>query len=294
MTQFLTKIGDAVANPKTVLAWLMSALAAPALFTALLVPIRESGSMIPQLVIARWVRRQPKRKWVFVIGCILQAMAVFLMAFIASTASGVSGGLLLLLALVAFSLARGLCSVASKDVLGKTVPKSRRGRVSGWAAFLAGLITVVIGMLLMMDVPAPGSSAIYLVLLVVAGSLWIAAALVYAAVEEQTGATSGGENAFKEAIKSLGILFTDKPFRRFVVARSLLLCSALSAPFFIMLAHDNTDGQSLVLAFYCRLMLTIEETGSALLSDCPERMIHIIRFQRSDLNSIRRAVGFRF
>ena len=28
-TQFLTKLGDAIANPKTVLAWLMSALAAP-------------------------------------------------------------------------------------------------------------------------------------------------------------------------------------------------------------------------------------------------------------------------
>lgn len=250
LTQFLTKMGDAVANPKTILAWLMSALAAPGVFTAFLVPIRESGSMIPQLFIARIVRRQPKRKWVFVTGCILQAAAVLMMALIAATTSGVTAGFLLLLALAFFSLARGLCSVASKDVLGKTVPKSRRGRVSGYAAFLAGMITIGLGILLMFDVREPGSTGIYLVLLAIAGALWLAAALVYAALDEQAGATSGGGNALEEAIKSLRLLLTDKPFRNFVIARSLLLCSALSAPFFIMLAHDNTDGQLLVLGLF--------------------------------------------
>src|SRR5690554_7466204 len=40
----LTKLGDLLISPKTVLAWLMSAVGAPAL-VAWLVPIRESGSM---------------------------------------------------------------------------------------------------------------------------------------------------------------------------------------------------------------------------------------------------------
>lgn len=53
-TQFLTKLGDAIANPKTVLAWLLTALSAPGIFVAFLVPIRESGSLIPQLLIAAW------------------------------------------------------------------------------------------------------------------------------------------------------------------------------------------------------------------------------------------------
>ena len=43
-SSFLTQLGDAVANPKTTLTWLMSALGAPVALTGLLVPVRESPS----------------------------------------------------------------------------------------------------------------------------------------------------------------------------------------------------------------------------------------------------------
>ena len=43
----LTKLGDALSNPKTVLAWLMTYLNAPLYLIGFLVPIRESGSMLP-------------------------------------------------------------------------------------------------------------------------------------------------------------------------------------------------------------------------------------------------------
>ena len=63
----LTKLGDLLISPKTVLAWLMSAVGAPAL-VAWLVPIRESGSMVPQMAIAAWVRRKAVRKWFWTLG----------------------------------------------------------------------------------------------------------------------------------------------------------------------------------------------------------------------------------
>jgi hypothetical protein len=44
---FLTKLGDAIASPKTTLAWLTTAVGAPAFVLGMLVPIRESGSLIP-------------------------------------------------------------------------------------------------------------------------------------------------------------------------------------------------------------------------------------------------------
>ncbi len=250
ITQFLTKLGDAIANPKTVLAWMLSALAAPGVFTAFLVPVRESGSLIPQLVIASFVRRQPVRKWTFVLGCVLQAAAVFGMAAIAVSLTGTAAGFALLGALVVFSLARGLCSVASKDVLGKTVPKTRRGRVGGWSEFLAGLVTIGVGILLLLDLREAGDMATYLILLACAGGLWLTAAASYALIRELPGATEGGANALGEAIQRLQLLRSDPPFRRFVVARSLLLCSALSAPFFILLAHEQTEGAWLVLGLF--------------------------------------------
>src|SRR6056297_1632049 len=249
-TQFLTKLGDAIANPKTVLAWLMSALAAPAAFTAFLVPIRESGSLIPQLIIAAWVRKQAIRKWTFVLGCVLQGLAVAGMGVVAVTFEGAAAGTALLAALVVFSLSRGLCSVASKDVLGKTVPKTRRGRVSGWSEFLAGIITIGIGASLMIGIGDEASMGRWLVLLACAAMLWMLAAATYSAIQEFPGATEGGGNAITEAFKRLSLLSTDPQFRRFVIARSLLLCSALSAPFFILLAHQNTEGALLALGLF--------------------------------------------
>ncbi len=250
-TQFFTKLGDAIANPKTVLAWLLAALSAPAVFTAFLVPIRESGSLIPQLVIASYVRRMPVRKWVFVVGSVLQALAVFLMAVVAATLTGAAAGFGLLAALVVFSLSRGLCSVASKDVLGKTVPKTRRGRVSGWSETLAGLVTIGFGSFLLFGGDGSDTAiGTWVLLLTIAGGLWLVGASTYAAIREEPGATEGGGNALTEALKRLALLREDAPFRRFVIARSLLLCSALSAPFFILLAHQNTEGALLVLGLF--------------------------------------------
>jgi len=250
MTQFLTKLGDAIANPKTVLAWLMSALSAPTAMTAFLVPIRESGSLIPQLLIAAWVRRQAVRKWTFVVGCVLQGLAVAGMAIIAVTLQGMAAGAALLAALILFSLSRGLCSVASKDVLGKTVPKTRRGRVSGWSEFFAGMITIGVGALLLFGTGQERDMTGWLVVLLLAAALWILAAATYSRIREFPGATEGGANAIGEAFVRLKLLRTDAAFRRFVIARSLLLCSALSAPFFILLAHQNTQGAVLALGLF--------------------------------------------
>ncbi|MEZ5475194.1 MAG: hypothetical protein R3E72_09365 [Steroidobacteraceae bacterium] len=61
VANMLTKIGDLLISPKTVLAWLIVAVGAPEVLAGVLVPIRESGS-IPQLVIGAWVRRHPVRK----------------------------------------------------------------------------------------------------------------------------------------------------------------------------------------------------------------------------------------
>ena len=53
----LTSLGDTLINPKTTLAWVMGVVGAPVAMIAWLVPIRVSGSMLPQLFIAARVRR---------------------------------------------------------------------------------------------------------------------------------------------------------------------------------------------------------------------------------------------
>jgi hypothetical protein len=249
ISNFLTKLGDAIASPKTTLAWMCTALGAPAFVLGFLVPIRESGSMMPQLFIGAAIRQLAVRKWVWVAGSIAQFLCLVGLALVALLLRGAAAGWAILGLIALFSLARGFCSVAAKDVLGKTIPKARRGQLTGWSASGAGLISVAVGIALV-TVSAQGLAPAWLAaLMAAAGLLWLIAALVYARVTELPGETGGGRSAV-DSLKRLGILGRDRPFRRFVITRALLMCSALSAPFYVALAQSGPDSRAWFLGAF--------------------------------------------
>lgn len=249
VTQVLTKIGDALASSKVVLPWLLSSVGAPAFFAGILVPIRESGSMLPQLFIGGYVRGFPVRKWFFVLGSAMQGIVVCTIAWVGLKFDGYAAGVLITALLIVFSLARGLCSVASKDVLGKTIPKTRRGLLAGYCSSAAGLVTICVGIGLLFS----DSSDVdrYALLLLAAGLCWILATLTYARIREYPGAAEGGGNAFVAALSSLSLLRTDGVFRNFVVTRTLMMSSGLAAPYLVILAREAAGESSLLnLGFF--------------------------------------------
>jgi hypothetical protein len=250
ISHFFTKLGDALANPKVVLPWVMETLQAPLYLIGFLVPIRESGSLIPQLFIASYIRTVAVRKWVWIFGSLLQAVAIAAIGLVAWTLDGAAAGWSIIGLLVLFSLARGLSSVASKDVLGKTIPKTRRGQVNGWSASAAGLVTVALALLLLFSGTDQLPPQAYGLLLAGAGLLWLIAAAIYARINELPGETEGGGNAVVEAIKRLGILRSDRNFRRFVITRALLLCSALTAPYYVVLAQQKLGSAAATLGLF--------------------------------------------
>ncbi len=249
--QTLTGLGDRLANPKTTLAWLLQAVGAPSLFLALIVPLREAGSLLPQLFIAGTLRRLPLRKWVWVGGAIAQAAAVAGLALVATTLEGTAAGLAVVALVAWFALARGFCSIASKDVLGKSIPKTRRGRLSGWKSSLSGVLALGAGVLLLLRPEGTdGSSSLFLIWLLIAAALWLGAASIYATVQEFPGETSGGGNAWDHAKERLQLLRDDRPFRDFVTVRALAVGSGLSAPFVISLAHRELGGAAQWLGIF--------------------------------------------
>jgi hypothetical protein len=71
----------------------------------------------------------------------------------------------------------------------------------------------------------------------VAATAWVFASLVFSTIDEPSGEDDGdGEIGVAAA---LNLFRTDPPFRRFVIARSLLLVSALSPPFVVTIAADR-------------------------------------------------------
>ncbi|MCB1772063.1 MAG: MFS transporter [Gammaproteobacteria bacterium] len=236
----LGKIADEIASAKLLIPWLFGTLGVPATFTGFLVPIREAGVLIPQLVVAALVRAMPVRKGVWLLGAALSATALLGMAVAAATVEGMAAGFAILGLLVVYSLARGLCSVSAKDVLGKTISKSRRGRLMGLSASISGLVVLTIGIWLA-AFTSSGTVATFSILFAAAGVCWIVAALVFGAIREQPGATEGGGNALAVAVQQLGLLRTEPGFRRYVVARALLLSVALAPPFYVLVAQQQAD-----------------------------------------------------
>lgn len=233
----LGKIADEIASAKLVLPWLFGTLGVPAAYTGFLVPIREAGVLLPQLAVAAAVRNLPVRKGVWMLGAGLSALSLLGMAVAALTLEGHGAGLAMIGLLVIFSLARGLCSVSAKDVLGKTVSKSRRGMLMGWSASLSGLAVLALG-LWMGTVDLRHAGLQVFAGLLVAGALsWLLGVLIFSLIREQPGATEGGGNALSVALAQLRVLRDDIAFRRFVTARALLLVVALAPPFYVLLAQ---------------------------------------------------------
>ncbi len=248
----LQSSGDQSINASTVLPWLFHALGVPAALAGVLVPIRESGSMLPQAFLTPLVVRVRYRKWVFVTGALVQASAVAAMALTAAVGSGLPAGLVIVAALTVFSLGRCLGSISSKDVQGRTVPKGQRGQINGLATIAAGTVALTLGLGIRLFGGAdlrPGQIAW---LLAGGAACWVGVALVYAGIrepadlEEPPAPTDDSEGAEEEGnwlTRSWALLRDDRDFRLFVTVRSLLLVSALSPPFVVTLAvSSGTEG----------------------------------------------------
>lgn len=245
-----TKLGDTLSNPKTVLTWVMNYVNAPVYLISFIVPIRESGSMLPQIIIASYIRTKEKRKWVYVFGSVLQAFSIAAIGTVTLLTEGTLAGWLIIVFLITFSLSRGLCSVASKDVLGKTIPKTRRGRLKGYTVSVSGVLVLLAGLFMIYQSKNNPNVTFYSYTIYFASSMWLISALIYARIHEFPGETSGGQNGWKEAMNRMNIVKTDAIFRRFIIARSLLLCSALTAPFYVLMAQEYMGKEAYLLGLF--------------------------------------------
>ncbi len=102
LSQTLTKLADELSSAKTVLPWVMTSIGAPPFLIGFLVPIRESGSLLPQLFIAAAVRNRSRRKYLWALGGILQALALFAMGATVVSLRGNAAGASLIVLLILF------------------------------------------------------------------------------------------------------------------------------------------------------------------------------------------------
>ncbi len=241
-----TRTADGLMDARLVLAWLLGTLGAPAFMVGMLVPIREAGALLPQLVIAAAIRALPVRKWVWAAASAVQGLCAIGIAAAALLLEGAAAGWAILALLALLAVARSAGSISHKDVLGKTVAKATRGTVSGTASSVSAVLILVFGALLGTGV-LERSIGVISAALCVAGLLWIVAALLFASLAEEPGATEGGRNALTMAIAQFGLLRDDPQLTRFTIVRCLLLAVTLAPPFLVALEGGASNAAGVAL-----------------------------------------------
>ncbi|MEL6958334.1 MAG: MFS transporter, partial [Pseudomonadota bacterium] len=71
-----SKTADGLLNPKLVLSWLVASLGAGAFWVGALVPVRESGALLPQIFLAPKIKAMARRKWAWAAGSVGQGVSV--------------------------------------------------------------------------------------------------------------------------------------------------------------------------------------------------------------------------
>lgn len=231
----LNKLADLLISAKTTLTALLVSVGAPVWMIGWLVPIRESGALLPQVLISIYLRKHAQRHIVWRIGMITQVFSVVGMLLSVILFSGFIAGILVLASLVLLSLGRSACSLTIKDMEADVAKKGERGNLIGVASTVSGVVTLVIAIPLVIYDGALTSN-ILLVVLCASMLAFILTLICVWPIKTRVEVENSSENTFS--------INFDTTIYKFIFVRGLFVHSALVAPYFMI--ERNGDVKELL------------------------------------------------
>lgn len=241
----LTKIADLLVSPKTTLPYVLAANGAPTWLISMLVPLKESGSLIPQwLLKSRVAHRFQNRSALWRIGALVQGLGTFFlvlaMAMLKDTAMAIS----VMFLLICMAGGRAVCSLTMKDIQAETVEKGQRGKLIGLASSISGGLTLISALIFVISEQALTQQVSYL--LITIGSVMFFLSLLMSIplhVAYEANQAQSNRWSFLQLIK------TESNLQHIIISRILLLHSALVVPFIVAGAATSEQSSTLLPYF---------------------------------------------
>lgn len=233
----LTKLSDLLVSPKTTLPYILTAGGAPPWIISLLVPIKESGSLIPQWLLKKHVaHRFNNRTRLWRVGAAVQGIGILVMVVLMAVLSDhyLAYSVLILLMLISFG--RAICSLTMKDIQAESVEKGRRGKLVGLASSISGMLTLLSAMVFLVSQQTLTQGLSY-GLLIVGSICFILAFFISIPLRVCYEANESTDSAYNDFFL---LLKTEKNLKHLIISRVLLLHSALIIPFIVA----SSTGQS--------------------------------------------------
>jgi MFS family permease len=154
---------------------------------------------------------------------------------------------------VAARMAAGPAGLAFFDIVAKTVPPRRRGRLFAWRLFLGGILGlgggwVVNTVLNHPPLPFPRGHALLFLLYTV---VFMPACLAFIAIREPPGIAASERPALREQLRrAKQILLEDGVYRRFLIIKVIMALAGTALPFYGVYAKNMLDAPEGMVGIY--------------------------------------------
>ena len=228
--------------------------------------------LTPQLSIAAWVNRAPRKKRFLMVPATIGRL-IFIPAALAMVLLGPDQpGLLiavLLGSVVWLAIGDGSCVVAWMDILGSSLSSERRSTLIAASQVISGLLAAVLiapAVRFILGPEGPTFPNNYAALWLLVGGLLLAALFSLSRVREGHSPPPKDSPGLRDYWRFLSrILREDRAFRNYLIMRFIYDLSAIGLPFYIVFATTQLGQESAVALSDQILLLTLTGTGAALL-----------------------------
>ncbi len=237
--------GTAFYDSTSVLPVFVSTLTSSSVLIGLSLTIRNLGWMLPQVFVARYVGPMERKKPITVAASSVQRLSLFLISIMTLIWAGRRPELALVgyfAGLAVFSLGDGVTSVPWTDIVGRSVPHQRRGRLFGMMQVAGGILAFGAGFVVRWIISHPALSypRNFALLFLIGAILSTASLLMFCRVKEPPlKSTAPPRVPLATYFRQVPVLFRRNPAAaRLVIVRVLATGINLAVPFFAVYGRE--------------------------------------------------------
>lgn len=243
----LFTIGVNFISGSTVIPTLVSQLTSSPVLIGLMAGLPSGAWLLPQLFVAAWVAHHPRKQPIVAIAAFISRPFFFLMG-IAVGMFSITRPRLALAALmlfqVLFYVGDAIASVPWFDLLAKSIPPRRRGRVLGTSQVIGGFGGILVGIAVRYILGSTGPWRYpfnYASLFIAAGIMMMGAAVCLALIREgPTEPLTVTPPRMAQVLASLpGLIRTDRAFGRMLLTRIMAGFISIATAFYVIYATKN-------------------------------------------------------
>lgn len=240
-------IGMSFFGPSTVIPSFLTTLGASSSVIGLLSTLQRAGWLLPQLFAARYLADKAyKKPYILAPAGVSRTLILGLAALIWLSGARPPGVITALTTVVlgAFWIGDGLASLAWFDLLSKSIPTNRRGRMMTTGQVLSGVFSFFAGFAVewMLSDQGPAFPDNYAALFLLGFGMLALSFTSIAMTVESKGITASRVPSWREYLPQLGrVLKEDHAFRRYLFTRQLFGLAGLATPFYMTYALDKLE-----------------------------------------------------